>query len=193
MTMININLLPDELRGQKTGGGGGIDPDAIVPLGAGLLAAIVIALIPTAISLFYLDDWEARTLQAKTDVEAEIQKFEGTLSELERIGKQKESLALQYNNLQSVAGATPSWGDRLNELRNLTPANLWYSGFKVSDPAGDIAISGLALDFEAVAYLQRNLDASTHFESPVLKSTKNTDGMVSFEMTARMRTQQKKS
>jgi Tfp pilus assembly protein PilN len=196
MSTININLLPEEMRGSgKSGGGvsfgGGIDGAALAPIGIGLVVAIALAAIPTAVSSFYLEPRKAAAQQADDEVTAEINKYQVTLNQLKGIADNKEYLRSQLATLQSVAGVTSSWGDVLNELRSQTPANLWFNNLK-SDPAkSTITVDGGALDYGSVAYFHRNLDHSEYFYEPELSKTELTQNsgvnVVKFTMTVKVR------
>lgn len=196
MSTININLLPEEMRSTgKSGGGasfgGGIDSAALAPIGIGLAVAVVLGLIPTAVSSFYLEPRRAAAQQADDEVTAEINKYQVTLNQLKGIADNKEYLRAQLATLQSVAGVTSSWGDVLNELRSQTPANLWFNDLKSDQAKSVITVNGGALDYGSVAYFHRNLDHSEYFYEPQLSKTELTQSsgvnVVKFTMTVKVR------
>lgn len=185
MATININLLPEELRPGKSGGGsfggGGLpqmDRAQMMPIGIGLIAAVAIGASPSLLRSFWLDPWEADVASQDAEVQAEIDKYNTTLNDLKKQADTKETLKKQLTTLQNVAGVTASWGTILNELRTLTPGNLWFDNFKADSAAGNITLSGLALDYGSVAYFQRNLEHSEYFANPVLGRTEMQAGPV---------------
>lgn len=180
MTTININLLPEELRpvsGGSMGGGGMPEKDVLVPIVAGAIAAIVIAALPTLASTLYLEPKAAELTLKTEEIDQEINKYNTTLNSLKAIADNKEMLRQQLATLQSVAsGGGISLADMLNELRAITPANLWFEGLTTDAAKGTVQVTGAALDYSSVAYFQRNLQHSDFFENPVLNQTAMTAG-----------------
>ena len=66
--------------------------------------------------------------------------------------------------------------DMLNELRALTPANLWFDGLTTDAGKGTMQLTGAALDYSSVAFFQRNLQHSDFFEEPKLGQTQMSAG-----------------
>lgn len=180
MTTININLLPEELRskpgGGSVGGSDGPPKEAIIPLVIGGVAMIVIGAIPYCLNAFWLDGREAAVAEQETAIQQEIDKYNTTLQSLKSIADNKEVLRAQLATLQSVAGGRMSWGDVLNEMRSLTPGNLWFESFKSDGATNKIQVSGAALDYSSVAYFHRNLQNSDYFDEPVLSRTEMSTG-----------------
>lgn len=180
MTTININLLPEELRSSKSsgamGGGDGPPKEAIVPLALGAVVALVIGAVPYGLNAFWLDGREASVAEQETAIQQEIDKYNTTLQSLKSIADNKEVLRAQLATLQSVAGGRMSWGDVLNEMRSLTPGNLWFESFKSEAATNKISVTGAALDYSSVAYFHRNLQNSDYFVDPVLSRTEMSTG-----------------
>jgi Tfp pilus assembly protein PilN len=177
MTTININLLPEELRPVSGGSGGGNMPskEAMLPIGAGLVAAIVLAALPTLFTTMVLEPKAAELSAKDEELTQEINKYNTTLNSLKAIADNKEMLRQQLATLQSVAqGGGVSLADMLNELRALTPANLWFEGLTTDAAKGTMQLTGGALDYSSVAFFQRNLQHSDFFENPVLNQTQMT-------------------
>lgn len=179
MTTININLLPEELRpisgGGSMGGGGMPEKDVLVPIVAGAIAAIVIGVLPTAFSMIYLEPQAIKLGEDIAALDQEINKYNTTLNSLKAIADNKEMLRQQLATLQSVAsGGGVNLADLLNELRAITPANLWFEGLTTDGAKGTMQVTGSALDYSSVAFFQRNLQHSDHFENPVLNQTQMT-------------------
>lgn len=184
MNTISINLLPEELRPGRTGGGnfgGGVptmDRETMMPIVIGSVVAAALCAVPTLASMFWLDPWQSSVQADMDQVNKEIEKYNTTLKDLDKQSAQRETLRKQLATLESVAGETASWGDILNELRTLTPGNLWFESFKANSDTSEVAVSGGALDYGSVAYFQRNLAHSEYFVNPVLTRTEMVAGSV---------------
>jgi Tfp pilus assembly protein PilN len=197
MTTININLLPEEMRASgggasSSGGGAEFSREAVVPIAVGAAVALLIFLTPTLVRSFWFDPSATELAEKESEVQAEIDKYNTSLKDLQSQGERRELLRKQYATLQSVAGVTPSWGQILNELRTLTPGSLWFEDFKVDSTKSEISIKGGALDYGAVAYFQRNLEHSEFFAGPQLRRTEaqvsnGRTSYVQFELTASVR------
>lgn len=196
MATININLLPEEMRPGKTGGGfsgGGMpsmDRAQMMPIGIGVLAAIALGVVPSLARSFWLEPWAASVAEEDATVQQEIDKYNTTLNDLKKQADTKELLRKQLSTLQNVAGVTASWGTILDELRQITPGNLWFDNFKADSSASSITISGNALDYGSVAYFHRNLEHSEYFSDPVLGNTTMSNGpvpTVKFDMKVTVR------
>lgn len=181
MATININLLPEELRPGKSGGGMSgptIDRAAMMPIAFGAIGAIVLGATPTLADSMWLTPWSEAVAAEEAEVQAEIDKYNTTLKDLQSQGDREELLKKQLATLQGVAGVTASWGEILNELRTLTPGNLWFETFKADSEKSEITIAGGALDYGSVAYFHRNLEHSEFFANPVLSKTEMSPGAV---------------
>jgi Tfp pilus assembly protein PilN len=196
MATININLLPEEMRPSKSDGGfsGGsmpsLDRSQMVPIGIGLLAAVALSVVPSLARSFWLEPWAASVAEEDAAVQQDIDKYNLTLNDLKTQADNKELLRKQLNTLQNVAGVTASWGVILDELRQITPGNLWFDSFRADSAASVITISGNALDYGSVAYFHRNLERSEYFSDPVLGNTTMSNGpvpTVRFDMTVTVR------
>jgi Tfp pilus assembly protein PilN len=182
MATININLLPEELRPGKGGGssfsGPQMDRAAMMPIAIGGVVALVLGATPSLANMLWLDPWAESVAGEMAEVQAEIDKYNTTLGELKTQSAREDQLKKQLTTLQSVAGVTASWGEILNELRTLTPGNLWFDTFKADSERSEISIAGGSLDYGSVAYFHRNLEASEFFVNPVLNKTEMTSGAV---------------
>ena len=182
MATININLLPEELRPGKSGGGSfgapSFDRATMMPIVIGGIAAVALGASPTLADSMWLSPWVEAVAAEDAEVQADIDKFNTTLNELKNQGERETMLAKQLSTLQGVAGVTASWGEILNELRTLTPGNLWFDTFKADTEKAEISVAGGALDYGSVAYFHRNLEHSEFFANPVLSKTEMTTGAV---------------
>ncbi|MEB3284591.1 MAG: PilN domain-containing protein [Candidatus Sericytochromatia bacterium] len=180
MTTININLLPEELRPSKASAGatvGGIsfsvDPSALMPIGIGAMVALVLFFTPSLLRSMWLDPLAEQLAEQEQGAQNEIDKYNTSLKDLQSQSEKLDLLKRQLTTLQGVAGVTKSWGEVLNELRTLTPGNMWFEEFKVDSSKSELLVKGGALDYGAVAYFQRNLEHSEYFAQPQLKKTEN--------------------
>ncbi|MEB3223643.1 MAG: PilN domain-containing protein [Candidatus Sericytochromatia bacterium] len=196
MTTININLLPEEMRasggGASGGGEGGFNREAMLPIAGGVGAALLVLTVPFLLRTLWFDPSSVELQEKDSEVQAEIDKYNTSLKDLQSQGERREMLKKQYATLQSVAGVTPSWAQILNELRTLTPGSLWFEDFKVDSQKAEISIKGGALDYGAVAYFQRNLEHSEYFAGPQLRRTEahvnnGRTSFVQFELSASVR------
>lgn len=198
MTTININLLPEELRGSKRSAGPSMpsmptmDSAALLPIAVGVVAAVVIAALPTLASTLYLEPWSARVAQETTDAEAEIAKYKDVEAQLRTGAASLQNVRQQQATLLSVAGKTTSWGSMLDEMRSITPANLWFNSLKVDKGKDTMTLTGEALDYGSVAYFQRNLEHAKYFIDPILVKTSmatNSNGVsvVAFDIKVAVR------
>lgn len=182
MATININLLPEELRPGKSGGGsfGGptMDRATMMPIAIGGIAMLALGASPTLADSMWLTPWSEAVALEDQEVQADIDKFNTTLNELKSQGEREDLLKKQLATLQGVSGVTPSWGEILNELRTLTPGNLWFDTFKADTDKSEISVAGGSLDYGSVAYFHRNLEHSEFFANPVLSKTEMTTGAV---------------
>lgn len=182
MATININLLPEELRPGKSGGGSfsgpSMDRATMMPIVIGAVAALALGAAPSMADSMWLVPWQEEVAAEDEQVQRDIDKFNTTLKDLKSQGEREETLKKQLATLQGVAGVTASWGEILNELRTLTPGNLWFETFKADSDKSVISVAGGALDYGSVAYFHRNLEHSEFFVNPVLSKTEMTSGAV---------------
>lgn len=198
MTTININLLPEEMRPRAGGGAMGSmampEQGVIVPIAIGAVIAVALAAVPSLATSMYFDPKNAELDSLAAEVDSEINKYNTDLKTLKALGDNRDALRQQLLTLQSVAGGRTPLADQLNELRSLTPANLWFDSFKNDNTTGKLTLSGAALDYSSVAYFHRNLQNSEYFMDPVLSKTEAGDSgkegvpTVKFTMTVSLKT-----
>lgn len=195
MTTININLLPEELRAKPSGGSsmGDMPPkEALVPIGIGLAIAVVIGLVPMLMENYMILPRE-EAVQAEEDrIKREIDKYKEMKKSLQALEQKKELLRQQVATLETVAGGRMQWAEMLNELRSVTPGNLWFDTMRTDSAKGTLQVSGAALDYSSVAYFYRNLQNSDYFDAPVLSRTEMSNGnngvsLVSFTVDVNFR------
>lgn len=120
--MININLLPKELR-----------PVQRTPLPHVLSLLIMVAALAfianTYVSLNReLDGVERQLERTKSDLAA----LEPTIREHEELLKQKELLGRKISAIQEILQDRTIWSEQLHQLATLTPENIWYSRIRVT-------------------------------------------------------------
>ncbi len=166
MKYININLLGPEV--QKTSAlpiPAGIDLDPIL-IGIVVLGATLSFGLPNVLT------WGVDTfLSAPADVTiaANNQKIKGLQSgSLQLVERQKELEALEtdLHSLQGLVGLGGTWASILEELRAVTPTDLWLT--QVTAENDKLEMTGAALDYKAVAYFYTNFQNSRNFAGPIL-------------------------
>jgi Tfp pilus assembly protein PilN len=140
------------------------------------------------IEQLYLAPRDQAAQDADDQLTQEIDKYNTTLKSLEGLASEKDQLRQQLVTLQGVAQAGISWGTMLNELRAMTPGDLWFDKLDTDSISGTLKVTGAALDYNAVAYFHNNLQHSLYFQNPTLSKTNTELGagsgpkLVKFEM-----------
>lgn len=170
MTTININLLGIEQKDRLRLGGS-------LPVDRGWLLAVVVMLCGVAAALggtVVLNGLLANTEAHLAELQDEIKSLEGQLGEIKNLEAKKKQAVAEQRVLEYVTGRTYHWSSFLNELRDLTPENLWIEAVSVS---GDqLSLSGNTFDHQTVAYFLASLQASPFFKDAALgQSDKSVD------------------
>ncbi|HEY9723056.1 MAG TPA: PilN domain-containing protein [Oscillatoriaceae cyanobacterium] len=193
MATININLLPEELRSGTSGGGGGADlppMEALVPIVLAVVVAVLIAAVPTLANMLWLDPQDQALQATGQQLDADIGKYKAVLKKVKVLSDNQQELRQQLATLQSVAQGRAPYADMLNELRSLTPEDLWFDSLKTDSTKGTVEVDGDALDYNSVAYFYHNLAHSDFFQDPELGQTEmsSTNGveLVKFQLTVTM-------
>lgn len=166
MKYININLLGPEA--QKPSGlamPAGLDLDPVL-IGIVVLGALFSLGVPNVLTWGvdkFLNEPASATIDANT------RKLQGLKSgSLQLVERQKEleTLEADLRSLQGLVGVGGRWASILEELRAITPTDLWLTSLKTE---GDkIEMTGAALDYKAVAYFYTNFQNSRNFAGPIL-------------------------
>jgi type IV pilus assembly protein PilN len=177
--MIRINLLPvREERRKATAQRLGAMLAATVA-GSLLLAVAVHGVLRHQIS-------STRDLMAAT--QAEIQRFEPQLKQVEEFKKTKAEIEQKLGVIESLHEARSGPVHVLDELATHTPDRIWIN--KVVIKAGKLTLEGMSLDNELVALFLTALEESPYFRSVELVETqakdKNGFKLNQFEVSALM-------
>jgi type IV pilus assembly protein PilN len=177
--MIRINLLPvREERRKATAQRLGILLAATVA-GSLLLAGAIHGMLRHSIS-------STRDQMAAT--QAEIQRFEPQLKQVEEFKKTKAEIEQKLGVIESLHEARSGPVHVLDELATHTPDRIWVN--KVMIKAGKLTLEGMSLDNELVALFLTALEESPYFKSVELVETqakdKNGFKLNQFEVSALM-------
>lgn len=166
MKYININLLgPDAQKPSALPIPAGLEFDPVL-IGIVLLGSLVSFGLPNVLTWGvekFLNEPAASTIDANT------KKLQGLKSgSLQLVERQKEleTLEADLRALQGLVGVGGRWASILEELRAITPTDLWLTGLKTE---GDkLEMTGSALDYKAVAYFYTNFQNARNFAGPIL-------------------------
>lgn len=169
MKTININLIGDRPATRLSLTPDlDIDPSLIVTAGAGLLGAFLLPmLIGVAIDTFLTNPANQEIDRLKSSIGAN----RGKATQLAQIQKQAQALEGDYGVLLSLAKQSATWKSVLEEVRDVTPTDMWLTGLSIAKggPRGSrLKLQGKALDYRAIAFFYTNLQNATNFGHPVL-------------------------
>jgi len=174
MKTITINLLGGDA--QKPSGlpiPSGIDLDPVLILIA-LVGLVMSFGLPNVLTWgvdHFLNEPADRQIQ---DQKAQMAKnTSGSQRMLER-QKVLEGLENDLKALQGLVGQGGTWAGVLEELRAITPTDLWLTDLKTD--GNRIEVNGSALDYKAVAYFYTNFQNSRNFAGPILGAINQTAG-----------------
>ena len=174
MKYININLLgPEAQRSSGLAIPAGVDIDPVlIGIGAGglLVAFAVPHMMAWGVDSFLNGPADQR-IRAQ---EEEIKKNASGSQLLVERQKELQGLESDYQALQGLVGVGGTWASILEELRAITPTDLWLTEFKTD--GGRIELAGSALDYKAVAYFYTNFQNSRNFAGPVLNAVSEESG-----------------
>jgi len=168
MKYITVNLL-----GEAAPRPSALALPAGVDLDAGLIAVVIVGGI-VAFGVPQLATWGVeRFLNEPATAQIEAMKNEVGRSKIgsqQLVERQKELEGLEgdLRSLQGLIGPGGTWAGVLEELRAITPTDLWLTDVKTEGQ--HIEVSGAALDYKAVAYFYTNFQNSRNFAGPVMGS-----------------------
>lgn len=165
MKTITINLLGETSSESKLAIPGlDIDPQLLITaalsLGLGLLVPNVANMV---LQNFMINPAIERVTQLDTEIGASGNKA----TQLAKTQKDIEALESDYRVLLGITQESGRWKDMFEELRDLTPTDMWFTGLAV-DNNTKLTLTGYALDYRAVAFFYTNLQKSRGFARPVL-------------------------
>ncbi|MBI6547009.1 MAG: PilN domain-containing protein [Cyanobacteria bacterium NC_groundwater_1444_Ag_S-0.65um_54_12] len=186
MRTININLLapePAAATGLSLPSQLDIDP---------LLILIGVIGVAVSFGIPNLTKWGVITFLCEpadrqiAEQEAELKHSEHGSQELVKRQKLVEGLETDYQVLQGLFSKRGVWVNILEELRGLTPTDVWFDSLTTT--GNDITIVGNALDYRAIAYFYTNFQHARNFTAPSLSGIKlgaaGDQSLVSFTLKA---------
>lgn len=194
MITINVNLLGERAEERIRLP---IDQDMLVLLGMGVGGMILAMLLPLIVNLV-IDG----VLISRETAEAErLNSILGRSSgEVKRISEQRaqlRSLEAEYSMLQRIDSQGAIWPSLLDELRSLTPTEMWLTGVHIN--GNTLTVDAQALNYRAVAFFYTNLQNSTNYADPVLGGINSDDAAltkpgarntIAFQVTCKVKTLQ---
>lgn len=165
MKPITINLI-GETSGPALGALGelNIDPALIITGVVGLLVALIVPnLIGVIIDNFLINPANAQISQLQQSIGSN----KGRAIQLTKLQKQLNSLEGDYSTLLSLAKESSTWKSVLEEIRDLTPTDLWLTSLSI-DGGQKLHMSGAARSYQAIAFFYTNLQNAETLSHPVL-------------------------
>jgi type IV pilus assembly protein PilN len=177
--MIRINLLPVREERRKA------SAQKLGVMLAGTLAGSIV-LVGTVHAWMSHSISSSRELSRAT--QAEIQRFEPQLKQVEEFRKTKSEIEQKLGVIQNLHDARSGPVHVLDELATHTPDRIWIN--KVTIRGGKLTLEGMSLDNELVALFLTALEESPYFKGVELVETqaKDKDGfkLNQFEVSALM-------
>jgi type IV pilus assembly protein PilN len=177
--MIRINLLPVREERRKA---------TAKRLGAMLAATVAGSLLLAGAVHGMLRHEIAATRDLMAATQAEIQRFEPQLKQVDEFKKTKTEIEQKLGVIDSLHEARSGPVHVLDELATHTPDRIWVN--KVTIKAGKLTLEGMSLDNELVALFLTALEESPYFKSVELVETqakdKNGFKLNQFEVSALM-------
>jgi type IV pilus assembly protein PilN len=177
--MIRINLLPVREERRKA---------SAQRLGAMLVATLAGSLLLAGAIHGMLRHQISSTHDLSAATQAEIQRFEPQLKQVEEFKKTKAEIEQKLGVIQSLHEARSGPVHVLDELATHTPDRIWVN--KIAIKSGKLTLEGMSLDNELVALFLTALEESPYFKGVELLETqaKDKDGfkLNQFEVSALM-------
>ncbi len=179
--MIKINLLPLRAARKKETA---VQQIAIFCASLLLVAAVVASMYVVKRIQISSTQNDISVATAKID---ELKKKIGKLEELKTL---KDQVRKKLDVLAQLRKNKTGPAHRLATLSDITPAQLWLTGYSESGPA--IRISGMATNEELIAAFMRNLEASADYMGVELVVSEQIESggtkLKRFELTCKLRT-----
>lgn len=164
MKTITINLLGDASSEKFGIPGLDVDPQLLITaalsLGLGLLTPNVANMV---MQNFLINPAIERVAQLDLQIGASGTKA----TQLSNTQKEIDALESDYRVLLQLTQDSGRWKDMFEELRDLTPTDMWFTQLGV-DGNSRLTLTGYALDYRAVAFFYTNMQKSQSFSKPVL-------------------------
>lgn len=185
MKPITINLLSAEDRAPSLGipleAAQQLDPALLGVAAAGLVALLGLPPLTTAA----IDHFLVNPAQDQSDALArQISQNKGAGRQVQQLQADVNSREHDLEELQGLVGQGGAWAGTLEELRSLTPTDLWLTSLISKD--NHVDLTGEALAYKDVAYFYTNLQNAHHFTTPILHTismtTVGTQPVVQFSL-----------
>ncbi len=165
MKTININLIGDRPASKLALAPElDIDPGLLIAAVGGLAGAF---LLPTLIAMVLDNFFIAPTNAEIQQLQQSTTQSRAKSKEIESIQKQAEALEGDYNTLLTLAKQTGAWKTVLEEVRDLTPTDMWLTRLAI-EGGSKLKLEGTALDYRSIAFFYTNLQNAGNFNHPVL-------------------------
>ncbi len=151
--MIEINLLPQELKSKAKGKKAGFGIQAKYFLY--LLPAVLIILICTHLYLAVLNIFNS--IQLST-LNKQWQELEPQRKALEASTKEQAVLSQDVQELQQLTKNRINWSQKLNKLSLLLPSGVWFSEISLSSREFTLQGSVVSLQKEEVNLIKKLID-----------------------------------
>ncbi|MEB3204520.1 MAG: PilN domain-containing protein [Candidatus Sericytochromatia bacterium] len=188
MKVLKVNLLPPEskeIAGIKLPPYlANLDPGFVFIVVVGSIVSLGLPELLTAVvdTRFIAPAEETLTKQAEDLKLKSADKSK--LVKRKTILEQKEKA---YDALRSRIDRSNPWAEVLEELRMMTPTDLWLTELVSSGTT--FTLRGAALDTKSIAHFYTNLQTARNFADPALKPIEmepGEDGALNFEITVRI-------
>lgn len=164
MKTITINLLGESSSEKLAIPGLDIDPQilitAAVSLGLGLL-------LPNLANIILQNVMINPAMEQVQQLDQQIGASGNKATKLANVQKEIQALESDYRILLQLTQESGRWKDMLEELRDLTPTDMWFTSLTVGENT-NLKLTGYALDYRAVAFFYTNVQRSRSFARPVL-------------------------
>ncbi len=164
MKTITINLLGESSSEKLAIPGLDIDPQLLITaalsLGLGLL-------VPNVANMVLQNFMINPAIEQVAQLDQEIGASGNKATRLANTQKEIQALESDYRVLLQLTQESGRWKDMFEELRDLTPTDMWFTGLTVEGNTR-LTLTGYSLDYRAVAFFYTNLQKSRSFSRPVL-------------------------
>lgn len=164
MKTITINLL-GESSSEKMGIPGlDIDPQLLIVAGLSLGLGLFTPYVANMVLQHLLIN---PAIERVAQLDQEIGASGSKATKLANTQKEIDALESDYQVLLQLTRESGRWKDMFEELRDLTPTDMWFTSLGVGTNT-KLTLTGYALDYRAVAFFYTNLQKSRSFSRPVL-------------------------
>lgn len=137
--MIEINLLPEELRVKRKSPYKGIDPKQVLYAAPIVFGALII------IHIFLACLFVVRSLQLSS-LDNKWQKLAPERKNTEEFQKKHALLSADIKTMQQLINQRISWSDKLNKLSLYLPDSVWFN--EISSGPKDFSLKASVVSFE---------------------------------------------